>query len=172
ARKCLVNFLSSHRVSATIPWAHKHSITCIPRPNSGAYKARLNRSGPAATLLRQGERSMKAPAQKQSQPQPNIALQRNRLTWHTTGNQAVAASPYANTAAHQARSDFFAPVRFAPPFSRIPMHSHAPPGIQTKLAVGTPRDLYEQEADRIAAHVMGMMKPWPQRDCAYGCGCS
>ena len=48
----------------------------------------------------------------------------------------------------------------------IPIHSHAPIGIQAKLAVGTPGDIYEQEADRVAAHVMGRTKPPPQHDCA------
>jgi hypothetical protein len=40
--------------------------------------------------------------------------------------------------------------------------------IQPKFAINQPGDLYEQEADRIAAHVTGMPEPGLQRTCA-GC---
>jgi hypothetical protein len=39
-------------------------------------------------------------------------------------------------------------------------------GVQTKLAVSTPGDPYEQEADRVADQVMSMPRPKVQRACA------
>ena len=53
-----------------------------------------------------------------------------------------------------ARSIAAASPRFVHDFSRIPVHSSAPIGIQPKLRVNTPGDIYEQEADRIADQVM------------------
>ncbi len=43
--------------------------------------------------------------------------------------------------------------------------------IQTKPAIGKPRDEYEQEADRISDQVMRMPEPQLQRACACGGGC-
>ena len=39
-------------------------------------------------------------------------------------------------------------------FSRIPIHSDTPVRLQAKLAVNTPGDVYEREADRVAEEVM------------------
>jgi hypothetical protein len=56
-------------------------------------------------------------------------------------------------------------------FSRIPVH---PPGgvVQAKLAIAGPGDAYEQEADRVSAHVMRMPEPQGQRACGCGDACS
>ena len=40
--------------------------------------------------------------------------------------------------------------RFAFEFSRVPLYPKSSPNIQAKLAVNTPGDIYEQEADRVA----------------------
>jgi len=52
------------------------------------------------------------------------------------------------------------------------MHAPAFVKIQTKLAVNTPGDIYEQEADHIAEHVWRMPEPQPQGACACGGVCS
>jgi hypothetical protein len=65
-----------------------------------------------------------------------------------------------------------ATTRFAHDFSRIPLHAPAPITIQPKLAINTPGDIYEQEADHLAEQVMRMPEPKLQRACACGGGCS
>ncbi len=50
----------------------------------------------------------------------------------------------------------FRESRFNHDFSQVPVHSTAPPIIQTKLTIGQPGDRYEQEADRVAEAVMRM----------------
>lgn len=57
---------------------------------------------------------------------------------------------------HRSQENFnnIATSSFAHDFSRIPAHSKVPVRIQTKLAVNTPGDIYEQEADRISEKVM------------------
>jgi Domain of unknown function (DUF4157) len=64
-----------------------------------------------------------------------------------------------------------ATTRFAHDFSRIPVHFKAPVGLQAKLTVNTPGDIYEQEADRIAEQVTSMTEPQVERTCACG-GCA
>src|SRR5215510_13229150 len=71
----------------------------------------------------------------------------------------------------EARSTAAASPRFAHDFSRIPAHSRAPIGIQPKLMVNTPGDIYEQEADRVADQMMRMPEPQLQRACACGGAC-
>lgn len=44
--------------------------------------------------------------------------------------------------------------RFGHDFSRVRIHDAAPTMIQTKLTIGQPNDIFEQEADRIADQVM------------------
>ena len=48
-------------------------------------------------------------------------------------------------------------------FSRVNVHSNGPGMIQTKLKINKPRDIYEQEADRVADAVMRMEEPRVQR---------
>ena len=52
-------------------------------------------------------------------------------------------------ALHPASRAFMAP-RFGHDFSQIPVHAKTPARFQTKLAVNTPGDIYEQEADAVA----------------------
>ena len=40
--------------------------------------------------------------------------------------------------------------------SRITVYSKAPVGLQAKLSVNSPEDIYEQEADRVADQIMRM----------------
>ena len=68
-------------------------------------------------------------------------------------------------------------------FTQIPVHTLAVPALQTKLTINKPGDEYEQEADRVAEHVMRMpihanSRPMParaergvQRKCACGGSC-
>src|SRR5580700_3668275 len=44
-------------------------------------------------------------------------------------------------------------------FSRIPVHPRGLGALQAKLAINTPGDEYEQEADRISGQVMRMPEP-------------
>lgn len=66
-------------------------------------------------------------------------------------------------------------TRFGHDLSRIPVHAKVPvkaqaklaviPGIQAKLTVNAPGDIYEQEADRVSEQVIQMPEPQLQRDC-------
>lgn len=53
----------------------------------------------------------------------------------------------------------FMASRFGHDFSQIPVHAKTPARLQTKLAVNTPGDIYEQEADTVADKVMRMATP-------------
>src|SRR5262245_25936083 len=72
----------------------------------------------------------------------------------TIGNQPVQRLVQANFEELSTGSATTASTRFTQDFSRIPIHPPAAGAIQTKLAVNTPGDLYEQEAERIADQVM------------------
>src|SRR4051812_25933070 len=48
-------------------------------------------------------------------------------------------------------------VRLDWSFGQIPLHAPAP--LQPKLTLGTPEDIHEQEADRVAEQVMRMPAP-------------
>lgn len=60
---------------------------------------------------------------------------------------------------------------FGHDFSRIPLYPPIGRVIQTKLAINTPGDEYEQEADRVAEQVMRLPEPQLQRACACGGEC-
>ena len=106
---------------------------------------------------------------------PLLNLQR------TIGNQAVLRLLQARADGLGAASNTVGPTtfrsdtpgtnRFDQDLSRIPVHAPAQLTIQPKLAVNTPGDIYEQEADHIAEQVMRMPEPKLQRacDCAGGC---
>ena len=90
----------------------------------------------------------------------------------TMGNQAVALLPGVEADGLDVTSHFEARTRFAHDFSRIPLHAPAPITIQPKLAINTPGDIYEQEADHVAEQVMRMSAPNLVSGCASGGGCS
>ena len=56
-------------------------------------------------------------------------------------------------------------------FARIPSSPPQTGAIQTKLEINEPGDEYEQEADRVAEHVMRMPEPQVRRACACGGEC-
>lgn len=88
----------------------------------------------------------------------------------TIGDRAVQVLPRAKPDGLEA--DATAPGSFGQDSSRIPVHAKAAGRIQPKLAVNTPGDVYEEEADRIADQVMGMTEPRLQGGCTCGGRCS
>lgn len=78
-----------------------------------------------------------------------------------------------NVDAETPEADFSttASTHFAYDFSRIAVQAKAPGWIQPKLTVGTPGDLFEHEADRVAEQVMRMPEPTRQRTGACGGEC-
>jgi hypothetical protein len=72
----------------------------------------------------------------------------------TIGNQAMQRMLQTHAEELNTGSATTASTRFARDFNRIPVHASAPRGLQPKLMVNTPGDIYEQEADRIADQVL------------------
>ena len=72
----------------------------------------------------------------------------------TIGNHAVQRLPQSSAKELHAESATPASTRFSHDFSRIPIFSPSSVQVQPKLMVNTPGDIYEQEADRVAEHVM------------------
>jgi len=75
------------------------------------------------------------------------------------GNQAVLRMLQPNAEELEVGLAKMATPRFQYDFSQIPLHSEAPHTIQPTLKIGTPNDMYEQEADRVAEQVMHMPEP-------------
>jgi hypothetical protein len=94
---------------------------------------------------------------------PSFALQRS------IGNQALQRQPQAGAESSETRAsashDFF-PHGFA----RMPISTRPGRALQTKLTVNTPGDAYEQEADRVADHVMRMPGPGAAMSPSSGSG--
>ena len=64
------------------------------------------------------------------------------------------------------------PNQFQKQTSRFPNAFHPPArALQTKLAINTPGDAYEREADRVSEQVMRMPEPQLQRACTCGGEC-
>jgi hypothetical protein len=103
----------------------------------------------------------KAPQQTKSAScsKPSRALSRQSHDMHlmclqrTIGNQAVQRLLKANIEELEAGSDVTSSTRFVHDFSQIPLYAKARGKIQPKLAVGTPEDIYERDANRIAEQV-------------------
>jgi hypothetical protein len=89
----------------------------------------------------------------------------------TIGNQAVLRLLQTYSGELEVTSSSLASPRFGHDFSRMPIHSPAVGGIQTKSAINQPGDEYEQEADHISEQVLRMPEPQLQRACACGGGC-
>jgi len=85
------------------------------------------------------------------------------VLWLLQSNAEERNSPLANAAAPRLGHDF-ARISVSPP--------NAGGALQTKLAINSPGDEYEQEADRVAEQVMRMPEPQMQRACPCGGGCS
>jgi bacterioferritin-associated ferredoxin len=92
---------------------------------------------------------------------PKQNLQPQKLSPHISISKGLDSSTGSNP-----RVDFGVPTpgHVAHNFSRIP--------IQPKLTVNTPGDIYEQEAERVAAQVMRTPEPQLQRACACGGDCA
>jgi hypothetical protein len=120
---------------------------------------------------------MRAVAQKQSQPQP-MRFGPARLRQETNDLRRRDQSAFDPQRAKGKRAEasdadptIAASLGFAHDFSRIPLRPLATGAVQAKLAINTPGDEYEQEADRIAEHVMRAAEPRLQRQCACGASC-
>lgn len=85
------------------------------------------------------------------------------------GNQAIQRVVQTNAEELEADSDIASSAPGVHDFSQVPFYPRARTHIQPKLTVGTPGDMYEQEADRVADQVMRMREPGIQRMCS-GCG--
>jgi hypothetical protein len=72
----------------------------------------------------------------------------------TIGNQAVQRLLEGNTRNGKEDSSITSIPLFGHDFSQIPVHASAPVGVQPKLAVSAPGDIFEQEAARVADTVM------------------
>ena len=82
---------------------------------------------------------------------PLLRLQR------TIGNQATLRMLRAQ--AHSAGTPAAESARLGEELNPMPIHPPIAPAIQTKLTVNEPGDEHEQEADRMADHVMRMAAP-------------
>src|SRR6266704_5112464 len=74
---------------------------------------------------------------------------------------AIPGSSPAQENGTSFNSAFDSASRFGNDFSQIPVYSSHPPMLQTKLTVNQPGDVYEQEADQVAAQVMRMTDRGP-----------
>lgn len=89
----------------------------------------------------------------------------------TIGNQAVRRLLEAHTANAEGNSTTTDIARVGHDVSRIPAHAKVPVKTETKLTVNTPRDVYEQEAERVSEQVMRLPERSLQRACSGGGGC-
>jgi len=87
------------------------------------------------------------------------------------GNQAIQRLGRDEPGCFEAVSDAFPFERFGHDFSRRPIHARTSVRTQPKLAVNTPGDIYEQEADRVSNLVMRTPEPQLRRACACGGRC-
>jgi bacterioferritin-associated ferredoxin len=83
-------------------------------------------------------------------------------------NRPGRASPGFTTEEPELSQAASKSVRFSHDFSQIPIFPNNDTRIQAKLSIGQLNDFYEQEADRVAEHVMRMPEPQIQRACACG----
>lgn len=112
-----------------------------------------------------GDPARPSAAARSHEVRPLLHMQR------TIGNRAGQRLPQAKPDGLEAVSDATASGSFGHDFSRIPVHAKASVEIQSKLAVNTPGDIYEEEADHVSEQVMRMPEPQLQRACACGGGC-
>jgi hypothetical protein len=95
-------------------------------------------------------------------PNPILDLQR------TMGNQAQPRSPQRDAEERRAVLTGTAFPPFGHDFARISVRPPKTGAIQTKPEINEPRDESEQEADRVAEHVVRMPEPRATR--AFACG--
>ena len=130
---------------------------------------------------------MRTFAQRQNQPQDQTSfnLTRAGMKSFATSHEIHAATYLQRTVDGQegqgllrtcadtseVSSNSTVTTGFTHDFSRIPMYAQGPINIQPKLVVSNPGDVYEQEADHIAEHVMRMPEHQLQRSCQCGGEC-
>jgi hypothetical protein len=90
---------------------------------------------------------------------------------HTFENQAVQRLLQSNSEDRNTILTDTTSPQFGHDFSRIPTIHPTVRAIQRKLAINTPEDEYEHEADRVAAQVMRMPEPKLQRACTRSGEC-
>ena len=122
---------------------------CLPRSGTSSF-ARPSKATLGATL----------------REHPLLRMRR------TTGNQAVQRVLQTNAEELKAGLTGTASPGFEHDFSRVSVEAGAPIKAQPKLAVSTPGDIYEHEADHISEQVMRMPQPKLQRASAGGGGCA
>ena len=139
-----------------------------------AQKQNQPQQKPSATITRSNSvaPAVSYEAQQIVRPQHTVGTQAALRLLRGRADRVEAASDTEDGSTTEVRSETLATSRFAYDFSRIPVHAPAPITIQPKLAVNTPGDTYEQEADRVAEQVMRMPEPKLLRACACGGGCS
>jgi hypothetical protein len=89
----------------------------------------------------------------------------------TIGNHAVQRLLRDSVEELKAGSAATASTRLAHDFSRIALHHRSSAIIQAKLAVNSPTDIYEQEAESLAEQVMKMSASESTHACACGGMC-
>ena len=82
----------------------------------------------------------------------------------TIGNRAVLRLLQANTKELKKTSAATVSNRFAHDFNQIPVPASASNNIQLKLKINAPRDIYEQEADRVANQMLQQEIPGDRKD--------
>lgn len=85
----------------------------------------------------------------------------------TIGNQALQRSLQTSVGELNSGLTRTASPQFKQDFGRIFPHAE----VRMKLAISTPGDAYEQEADRVAEQVMRMPEPQLERTCSCGGEC-
>jgi hypothetical protein len=108
----------------------------------------------------------------QTSRRPPSSLVRSNRGTSGSSHQEDVRSHFQTTIGHQTETHAMATTRSASDFSRIPVLPSMPIQVQAKLNVRAPGDVYEQEADRVAEHVMRMPAPQLQRACLCGGECS
>jgi hypothetical protein len=86
----------------------------------------------------------------------------------TRALQARARSPKAADEEREMRPEAAEP-RLTHSFNRLRVHPTTHGRLQAKSSIGEPGDAYEQEADRIAEHVMHTPRVQPACDCGGAC---
>jgi hypothetical protein len=90
----------------------------------------------------------------------------------TMGNRAARTMLQTGAEPLKTGSTTGALPRFTHDFRQITVHPRSPASVQPKLTVGTAGDIFEQEADRVAAQLTHMPEPGFKPPCACGGECS
>ena len=86
--------------------------------------------------------------------QRDSASQKPGAVRHALGVRQHAGGRSAHAPAHGSILGAASPAQLGHDFSRVPTHSRLAGVLQAKLAINTPGDEYEQEADHASERVM------------------